>query len=295
MNRLRSLVCARDGGPGAVGAILTSIATLLALLITLALFCEAARQGAQISEDTSEALALIGRQQVHGAGIPSWFPYHAVDSAYSVYARMGKSLRATGDTLPSNAADSVMDAVFGRFTPHETVLLRGFFLRKLKRHARADSFFKQATTWREYGDRGMRGIAHLYVGLRLAEIGKKWIDTTRQFDSLHRGALAHYRCALDERAKLGQALTLYIKSQQWWSEVKLGMPEEKVSKAGPPWFVWVLFSAGAAASVVHAVLGVCRFRSRPASVATEIGRDATGVSSPAMKIDKKVDQTKLDE
>lgn len=235
-------------GAAATTVVATGVAALAALVVTVGLYSKAAKLSTQVTEETDETLALVGRALVPGAVLPAWFPAKAVESEHVAFATRAMQMYASDTAVLRKEAERLLDSVLRETPSPALMLLRGLVLRKLEASQDADSLFRVSL---DASHRGVRGLAHAYVGLRYAEVGDSLGRGDTRHDSLHRCALDHYRAALVDRVYLGQEFILWTKSQVWWSRVKIGEPRRAKEES---WFtrrgVWVVFALGVAAAVV---------------------------------------------
>ena len=89
--------------------------------------------------------------------------------------------------------------------------------------------------------RGLAAFGHVTVGLMLANCGDALTDTSPEYRRLHQMALDRYDSALAGKLYMGQHNTILTNSHRWWARLKLGKPDERIRKAGPPWWAWAIF------------------------------------------------------
>jgi hypothetical protein len=116
------------------------------------------------------------------------------------------------------------------------------------------------------GPRGVLAVAHLTQGLVLAESARLLTDTSSRYIPLQRQALAQYDSALGDPVHLGQENILRAQSHRWWARNALGEPNRHRNRLDIPWYVWILFAAGAIASLMGFLLSLLRLSAKPMGV-----------------------------
>jgi hypothetical protein len=246
-----------DGAPSPVvttaRSVLTVLATVLALWLTLALFCSTARQRVEFEEDSAEMTVLIGRQGMsrYTDKLPKWFldSVATVIHSDSVSVSLLDSLLRAGDTV------AVVLQQPDILSPTRLLIL-GMMQDNVGSRTSAESLFEACLSAAKPTAKGIQALAHHRLGLLYANRADSLGTAETQFRRLQKAAWNHYDSALQHRLYLGQAMTLQVKSDRWWARLKLDDPRRRRGAAGPPWWAWLLVIVGTLYSGANLLLAL---------------------------------------